>query len=48
VYGTRMLKKSGRKYSHDLNIGKKKKQNKGRRRITSIHFASFGLPAMMS
>jgi hypothetical protein len=48
VSGTRILKKNGRKYSHDLNIGKKKKQNKGRRKITSNHFASFGLPTMMS
>jgi hypothetical protein len=44
VYGTRILKKS----AHDLNIGKKKKQNKGKRKITSNHFASFGLPAMMA
>jgi hypothetical protein len=29
VYGTRMLKNSGRKYSHDLNIGKKINKTRG-------------------
>jgi hypothetical protein len=29
VYGTGMLKKTGRKYSHDSNIGKKKNKTRG-------------------
>jgi hypothetical protein len=29
VYGTRMLKKIGRKYLHDSNIGKEKKKTRG-------------------
>jgi hypothetical protein len=29
VYGTRMLKKTGRKYSHDSNMGKKRNKTRG-------------------